>query len=110
MTIGIAIITGIIGIIVGWFLHLYFGKSKVVTKEVIKEVIKEVRFNQVQVAEVVIEGDTAYIVGWNYYGRFKVTSKKYKTEELVSYKNGDIFEYIGSSTEANLILETVSIA
>lgn len=110
MTTGIAIITSIIGIIIGWFLHLFFGKVKVVTKEVIKEIIKEVKVNQVQVAEVVIEGDDAYIVGFDYFNRKQVITIKYNKNILSNYKNGDIFFYTSTYESAKLDFTNVSIA
>jgi len=106
----------IITAILGFLLSYLFKKTKTieVIKEVPVEVIKLVevktKINQVQVAEVVTEGDFQHILGFDYFNRKQVITINYRKGMLDNFKNGDIFEYVNSSTQAELIFDTVSIA
>ena len=108
MEITFAIVLIVVALIIGWFLHKFFGKPKTVEVTKIVEVLKVV--NQVQVAEVVMDGNQEFIKGFDYYNRKAVITKKYNENVLSQFKNGDIFLYTGEFNNATLILNTVSIA
>ena len=102
----------IITAILGFFISLLFKRVKTieVIKEIPIEIIKLVEVNQCQVGEIVTEDNFQYIIAWDYYNRKQVITKKYTKGMLDNFKNGDIFQYLNSSTQAELIFDTVSVA